>query len=265
MAKRILFLEKNKLDISMTDVTITASQGEDFVDFMRNRSNTSAWVTSGSVDADNTNFVVDFVNSVDLDFISLVKMNFKNYTVQYWNGSIYTDFSTAISVSNNTSETKYHEFTSVTTTKIKVIITGTMTANEDKYLFQLIATEAVGRLNGWPVIKKPTLSRDKIKTKMLSGKLAIKEQIGAFSVDLEIKILSDSDDLDTIEALYDTNDGFLVWLCGGDETQFSSIRKGYRLEDFYLMKCADEYQPEFYKGVYSAGIATKVSLIEVVD
>lgn len=265
MANQILFLKKNKLDISDTTVTLTASQGDDYTDFARNRLNTSAWVTSGSVDADNTNIVVDFVNSVDLDIIILAKQNFKNYTVQYWNGSAYTDFSTAINVTNSTADTKYHEFTLVTTTKIKLIVTGTQTANADKYLYQFIASEKIGRLEGWPVIKKPTLSRDRIKNKMISGKLAVKEQIGNFSTDLEVKILSDDTDLTVVEDLYDSNDGFLLWLCGGSETQFSSVRKGYRLEDIYLMKCVDEWQPEFYKGFYKSGIVTKISMSEVVD
>lgn len=265
MSSTIVFADKNKLDISESEVVITASQGNDFTDFMRNRNNTSAWVTSGSVDADNTNIVVDFVNGVDLSLIALCKMNFKSYTIQYWNGSTYVDFSTAINVTLNTQESRSHEFTSVNTTKIRLIITGTMTANEDKFLYQFIATNLIGRLNGSPIIKNPTVSREKLKVKLMSGKTAIKEQVGFFATKLQIKVTSDSDDLDIIEQLYLTNQGFLVWLCGGDESQFSSRRIGYRKEDFFLMKCSDEYTVEWYRGLYMSGQVVDMDLVEVVD
>lgn len=54
MAYRIKFFEKNKGDISNSSVVMTASQGDDYADLVRNRSNYNAWATSGSVDADNT-------------------------------------------------------------------------------------------------------------------------------------------------------------------------------------------------------------------
>lgn len=265
--RTILVCKKNKLDISDDVVTLTASQAQDFVDFVRNRLNTSAWVTTGSVDADNTTIEVDFVNQVDIDTIALVKCNFKSYTVKYWNGSIYTDFSTPINPTNNTEPSPIHEFTKVTTTKILLTILGTFVADSEKKLYQFIATDKLrtGRLNGWPEIKNATFNRQRISAKMLSGKIGLKEQIGAFSFEWNLKVYSDSSDLAIFEAMYLSNNGFLVLLSGGDDSQFSSRRMPYRNEDWLLMKCSDEYTTDWYRGLYKSGQVINVKLVEVKD
>ena len=265
MSYQIRFFEKNKADFSDAAVVATASQGVGFETFALNRSNLSAWVTNSSVDADNTTFTIDFGDLHYIDSVLLVKHNFKAYTVKYWDGSAYQDFSTAINVSGNSDETKFHQFTAVNTTKVQLTITGTMTANQDKFLYQFIVTKQIGQFNGWPVIKNPIVSRNRQFSKMLSGKQSVREMIGAFSCTLSVKTLSNSADLDIIESLYLSNEGFLLWLCGGSESQFSSSRIGYRMEDLYLMKCHNEYKPEFYNGLYKAGIVTTVDLVEVVD
>ena len=266
MAEQIMFLKKSKMDLTQDAVSITATQGNDFVDFLRNRKNTSGWATSGSVDADNTTVTVQFGNTVDIDCIALISHNLKAYTLKYWNGSAYTNFSTTIAETTNTATTKFHQFTSVATTAIQLIITGTMTANDDKFLAQMIATELIGQLNGWPVIKDPIHSRMRKRVKTISGKESIREQIGNFSCDIEVKITSDSTDLGIVEDLFESNEGFYVWLCGGDATQYRvDGLKGYRLEDWFLVKCANEYTPAFYKGLYQAGLPIKMDLQEVID
>lgn len=265
MSQQIRVFTKNKLDISNSNIVMTASQAQTYIDFVRNRSNMSAWVTTGSVDSDNTSIEVDFVDLINIDSILLLKHNFKSYTLQYWDGDSWEDFSTPIAPTNNSETSTFHQFTEVFTTKIRIIILGTVVANSDKYLFQFIATTEHAQFNGWPIIKKPQHSRQRVRTKVLSGKETIKESAGAFSCQLNIKVHSDSSDLDLIETMYFANTAFLVWLCGGDQTQFSSQRIGYRLEDIYLMKCADEYRPEWYKGFYMSGQVVAVDLIEVVD
>lgn len=263
--EQIKFFKKNELDISRTDVTITADNGQDYVDFVRNRNNTSGWMTTGSVDADNTNFLVVWDDPVAIDRIILVGHNFKGYTISYWDGSAFQAFSTDINVTNNTETTTEHEFTSVNTERIAIVITGTMTANEDKRLTQLIAATAIGQLSGWPLIRNPKVGRNRTTSKMLSGKALVRENVGNFSCTLSVENWSSDADLALIEELYFKNEGFLLWLCGGDEDQFSSRRIGYRLEDIYLMKCADEHTPEWANGFYKSGMKIGIDMIEVVD
>lgn len=265
MGQQVRFFKKNKLDISNEVAVLTASQGNDYVNYVRNRSNDSAWVTTGSVDADLTNIEVDFVDERDINFIFLVKHNFKAYTIQYWNGSSYVDFSTPISETTNTQEVTTHSFTSVSTSKIKLIVQGTMTVNQDKYLFQFIATEVIAQFDRYPIIRDPQFDRNLSKTKMLSGKTAVAENVGGFQVALRLVNTKTAADLSIFETLFFSLEGFLVWLSGGDESQFFTRIKGYRREDVFLMKCANDYSPEFVKSLYDFGLDVGVNLVEVVD
>lgn len=265
MAKQISFYYKNRGDITNPDVIYTASQGQDYVNYAFNRSNYTGWQTTGSADSDNTTFEVDFVDSRDLTDIMLMGHNFDSYNLQYWNGSIYTNFSPSISESGYSGDNSHHEFTEISTTKVKLTITGTQIADSDKILRQFILTKKIGQLTGWPQILKPQISRNRKKKKMLSGKVNLIENVGGVGFNLRVKNWNIDADLSLIETLYNSNQGFLVWISGGDESQFSSVRELYRYEDIYLMKCANEHSPEWASGIYVNGQKITIKLVETTD
>lgn len=264
MSGQIIFFKKNVADIEKTYMTVTASQGNDFASRALNRSNLSAWITTGSVDADNTTWEVDMVDESNVTDILLIKHNFKAFTVKYWDGSTYKDFSPAINETTNTSATNWYQVSNVSTSKLKITITGTQTANVDKFLYQFIATEKIGTLSGFPVIKNPTHDENKKRNTMLSGKTHLVKNVGGFQCTLNVSEWKLDADLALVESLYGSVEGFLVWLCGGNENQFSSKRIGYRLEDIYLMKCVNEYSPEWVGGIYSRGLDISIKLEEVI-
>jgi len=271
MSSQILLFEKNKIDldnpngsITVTD-SVASSTGDTIIDFVRNRSNNSSWLTTGSTDAANTELLVDFGDNSDISDIILMQHNWDSYTAQYWNGSAYVDFSPAINETGTVVDTTHHTFTNVNTNRVKIIIGSTQVADADKQLSQLICTERFGQLNAWPTIKKPTVSLNKKKSRMLSGKTFVTETTGYFSCELEVKILKLDADLTIVENVFFARQGVLVWLCGGDEDQFSSKRIGYRLKDLYLMRPTNEWQPEWYKGVYTAGMKVVIKLEESID
>lgn len=270
MSSQIIFYDKSACDIDNSSVVTTITDaiatntGSSFVSYIYNRNNNSAWLTTGSTDAANTQIDIDFGQGYDLTDIILVKHNFKAYTIQYDDGG-YTDFSTAISETTNTDETTNHSFTQVEVQKIRIIITGCMVVDADKVLRQIICTNKLGQFNGWPMIKAPTSSTNKRKDLMLSGKINITEGIGSFNVTLEVSSLSDTTDLALIESLYTRRKPSLLWLCGGDESQFNYASIGYRKEDLYLVRPIDEYDAELYKGIYTAGQKISIKLGEVID
>ncbi len=265
MSGQIIFFKKSKCDFSLGNVIASASQGSAYAAQVLNRSNLSAWVTTGSVDADNTTLTVDMSDPKVITDLLLLKHNFKAFTLKYWNGTSYQPFSPAINETSNTAASSYYEVASVTTTKLQITITGTQVANADKYLYQFIATSKIGRLNGWPIIESPVFDRNKLVSVMLSGKISLAESLGGFKTSLTVEYLKDSTDLATIEAIFGSADGFLVWLTGGDETQFSSVRQGYRMEDVFLMKCVNSLSPQWYQGLYQTGMTLQVDLAEAVD
>lgn len=265
MGKQIAFFKKNKADFADTAVLMTASEGNLYAPFVQRRSNNIGWMTTGSVDASNTTLTCDFSNLQTLTDIILVNHNFKSFTVKYWDGSTYQDFSPAVNETTNVDSTSRFSFATIDTTKIQVRITGTQIANSEKRLTQLIATELIGQLAAWALIKKPTHNRNKRDSTMLSGKHFIGENVGGFSVDLSVSYLTFDTDLTLMETLYGSGNGFLVWLCGGDEAQFRTKRIGYRLQDLYLMKCKNDYIPEWYASVYTTGVNITVQLVEVTN
>ena len=264
MAGQIIFFEKNKADIGQPNIAATASQGTDYAAYALNRNPFSAWVTTGSVDADNTTWEVDLVDPVFITNILIARHNFKSYKIEYWDSAAWQTFPTAIDETTNTETTNRHSFTSTEVFKLRITIRGTQTANDDKYLYQFIATDLIGQLSGWPIIKSPTISKNKQNAKMLSGRVAVAENIGAFACTLAVANWKLDADLDIVEELYASQDGFLVWLSGGVESQFSSLREGYRKRDIFLMKCVDEYAPEFVDGLYKTGLKLDIKLAEVV-
>lgn len=266
----IKFFKKNKIDLDFSGVTITitdavaSNTGQSFVNYLRNRNNTSGWMTTDSSDAANTQIDVVLTGRKDFDRIVLVKHNFKAYTIQYYDEDLlaYTDFSTAVNVSNNAVTTTTHSFNSVSTSKFRIIITGTMVANADKSLCQLILTEDIGEMISQPEIT-PVIDKSRKVTKYLSGKSHIIRSIDTFGVRLRKKNVDVAADQELVETLFDSFEGFHVWLSGGDISQYVNVRKGYRLEDIYLMNLSNEYEPEWDGSYFKNGLNIDLRLVEV--
>lgn len=270
MAQQIKFYLKNIIDIQNEAAGITVtdlvadSSGQDIVDFVRNRNNVSAWLTTGSTDAANTQLDVEFGVGRDLNRIILVKHNWKAFTIQYWDGATYQNFSTPINESANDDEVTEFAFNTVETDRIRIIITGAQVVDADKELYQLICTESMGQLQGWPVIKAPTHDTNKKTTKMLSGKVHVIESVGGFSLSLTVTQWRSIADLTLVEDLYFSEEAFIMWPCGGDEDQFFFAARGYRLEDFFVCRCTDNYVPELVKGIYQNGQKMDIQLAEAI-
>lgn len=264
----IKFFKKNIYDLSniipVTTVTdaIATSTGTEYTVLMRNRDNRSGWATTDSTDAANTTIEIDFVDTREFDSILLLGHNLKAFTIQYWTGSIWTNFSTPISETVNTATSSYFHFTKVFSSKVKLVMTGTMVADEDKLIRQFIITELFGEFTVEPFVK-PIIDRDRISTKYLSGKTNVSRSIGGFGCELKMESVSSDDDLTLVELIFDSYEGVLVWLCGGDTAQFDNQRQGWRLEDIYLMQPTNEYQPEWYKGYYKNGMPIALKMVEV--
>lgn len=262
------FYRKNKFDLSnlLPTVVITDSvatdTGEDFANFMRNRNNTSGWMTTGSSDAGTTTLVIDFIDSITLDRILLIKHNLKAFTLKYWNGAAWVDFSTAISETTNTAGSNEFIFDSTVTQKLQLIITGTQTADDEKLITQFIATETIGDF-AEEMELKPQFDRQRRTTRYLSGKSFVSKAVGSWNFNIKKSAVADANDLALVETLFDSYEGFLFWPSGGTVTQYEQIRKGYRLEDIFLMQCSNELGTEYVGSRYYSGMPIDLKLVEV--
>lgn len=283
MSEQIKLLRKNILDLDNPNASImvtdnTASDdGAGFIDFLRNRKNSSGWATADSNDAALTQLDFFFGDTEFVSQIILVAHNFKNYTIQYLDidTSTFVDFSTPANVINNTVDVTSHDFDRVQTKQIRLIIQNTIDVDDDKIMSQVVISEGIlagnilsetptvkNQLEGWPVIKKPRHGTIKKVLKMDSGRIHLVEQNGAFSCQLTVKVTSISEDLFMFQDIYDQREGVLLWITGGDESQFNANLRGYRNRDIFLVRPTKDYENEFYKGQYQNGTIVKLSLTE---
>lgn len=265
----IKFFRKNIIDLSNDLVTITITDsvatdtGEDFAYLMRNRNNNSGWATTGSTDAAGTTMVVDFGEERSFNCIHLIGTNLKSFTLKYWNGSAWTDFSTAINETTNTLSTNFYNFTTVAGSQLQLVISGTQVADADKYIKQFLVTEIIGTFSVQPELK-PQWDKDRKTTKFLSGKNFVAKSVGGFNLGIRMKSASLDADFAIIESLFNSYEGFLVWPCGNDVSQFTDgVREGYRLEDIFLMDLSNEYSPEYIDSRWANGLPIDLKLVEV--
>lgn len=264
MSGQLRFFRKNFADYEKGTITVTASQDSgDTANLILDRSNRTAWGTTGSVDSDNTTLLIDFLDVARLDSLFLIGHNFASFLIEYYDDTLLA-YVTLEDVTGNTATTNFYSFTVLTSSKIRITIRGTQTTNSDKVLQQFIATSSIGQFNGWPVLKKPLLARNIKQQQMLSGKMFVSQTVGRYSVSAQITVTSDSSDLSLVETLQNATEGFLFWPCGGSETQFSSVRQGYTLQDIFLVRCANEFSPEFYLGLYKSGQVVNMDFVEVI-
>lgn len=270
MASGILIWEKNKIDLTNPNVDITITDttatdnGQAFVDQMRNRKNDSGWATTDSNDAANTRIDVVMSEEPELAEILLIQMNFKAYTIQYFDGATFVDFSTPINETVNAKPDKRHSFDAVTPTdgKIRIIITGAFIVDDDKFLRQLILTQLIGQFTRFPAIVDVEDGRRRRGIRMLSGKKKIIKSTGNFKAALEQNNEVTLNDLALQESMFESFFGFLVSLGGFEETQFRTVRFGYRDRDVFHMDCENEYAPIHEDGFYQHGTPIDIKLVE---
>lgn len=246
---------------TITD-SVAMSTGQDFVNLLRNRDDESGWGTTGSNDSGNTTLEIDFVDLREFDRIMLLSHNFKSFTIKYWNGSSWVDFSTPINETTNTNTSNYFIFNKIFAQKIQLIINGTQTPNDDKFLRQLIVTEAIGEFTAQPYAE-PTIDRDRQTTKYLSGKSYVSKSAGGFLCNLRLNSMEYDADQQLAEKLYDSYEGFLVSLSGGYTNDLETVRFGWRPEDIFLMQVTNEYSPEWKDGRFNNGLPLNLKLAEI--
>jgi len=267
MAKITLY-KKNRIHIDSTVPVITVTDaiafdtGQSIVNFIRDGSNNTAWVTTDSTDAANTQLDVDMTDERDIDRIIMMH-NFEDFTIQYWNGVSFVDFSNIINQAGVAVGTQYFSFDQVTTSRIRLIITKCQGgADIDKKLRQFILTEDIGILVGEPNISKLRINKVRRNTRMVSGKFNRVKRSGATEATLELMPTTNANDVSLFQTIFDSDDGILFSFIGGDETGHLDLQ-GFRLEDVYLMGALNDLDSAYNEGFFTHGKGFVLELGEV--
>lgn len=104
---------------------------------------TSAITSGDDTDGDSVDFIVDMNYDRDVDTI-ILKSNLKTFTIYYWDGAAYQ---TLQAYAANTDEFIALAVTEQSTSRIKITATHTITANEEKKIYQLEITKKITEMN----------------------------------------------------------------------------------------------------------------------
>lgn len=229
------------------------------------------WKSSGSDDMTTETLTITLAESVAINRIFLLGINFKAFQIQYGAGSDFSNVTgldsysgSAIDVSDYAGDAAYFEFDEVTTDTIIITIDTTQTADAEKEIVQFIATNEIGTLTGFPTITGGAADRTERRAVSVSGRSHIEKGYESFSFSLELSSYNVQADLDVLEGLHDRNEPFLVWLCGGKPTNFRFKQRGFRVGDVYQMQTVGEMTSGYYRNIYPAGVEKRYRFEEAI-
>lgn len=266
----ISFFEKNKA-LYEDGATLVASSNTADQNLPLGTNKYFIWESSGSDDVTTETLTITLPESVSMSRIFLVGHNFDTFQIQY---GASLDFSNVvgldgysgalISETGFTRDTAYYEFNAVTTDTIIITADTTQTANAEKQINQIIVTNEIGTLTGYPVITNPNFDRDTRSEKATSGRLHLEKGYENASFGLNLNAYPVQADINILEGLHDRNEPFLVWLNGGKPANFTYTQRGFRVGDIYNMQTTGRLRTGYYKNIYPAGVEQNYNFEEVV-
>ena len=203
--------------------------------------------------------------------------NFKGFNIKYDSGGSFVHFASVVGLDGSQTnitetsfadDTAYYEIPTTTTTRMQIEVTTTQTADEEKYLNQVLVTTELGTLVGYPDISNVEFSRNERSKKMLSGRVLTLKGDETFKCSLVFKNYPASlgADIDLMTHLFDLEQTFLLWLCGGRRgtTYFRKALKGWRLKDIFSMQTSGAITPDYRENVYINPVNLKINSVEAV-
>jgi len=272
----IKFFDRSKI----LDATASAPiSGDASVTNLLNANRETFYRSVGSTDLITEEIEIVFSEDRPIDRLFLIDFNGKNFNVQYDVSGVWTDFANVIDLDGSQAtvtetayarDTYYAEFDQVTTGKIRIQITETQVANAQKYINQVIVTTEKATLVGYPEIKD-ILSDRRLRVKKTLNKNSVQKSLEVVTINLAFKNYPSSSvynvDIDAMLDLHDSEDNFLVWLCGGrfDSPYFRYTIRGFRLQDVYEMQVASAYKLGYRDNIYTNPInLATIKLIEAI-
>lgn len=273
----IKFFDQNKAD-SLTGATAAASSGDASAGFILDKNRFTVWRSVGSDDTTTETVTITLSSSQTFNRLFLINHNFKEYTAKYWDGFSFVDFASVISINGVTSSiisetaytlgSSYYEFDSVTTDIIEITATKTQVVDDQKFLNSFVVTPELGTLIGYPVIKGSIKDKNLRNAKLLNGRKFIDKSLKVFSYQIDFKNYPPllADDLDIVDTLFDRDQSFLVWVCGGRDGLpfFKRQISGFRIEDLIQVQVTNTFKDKYRKNTYTSMVDMKLNLEEAV-
>lgn len=257
---------KNFKKSKIIDATASALiSGDASVISLLNSNKETFYRSVGSSDSVTEEIEITFSESKTIDRLFIINFNGKSFNVMYDVVGVWTHFANVTNLDGTQSnitettydkDTYYAEFDSVTTDKIRIQITTTQIVDADKFINQVIVTEELSTLVGFPEVKQISMDRQLRSQKTISGKFSVQKSLEAFAFRLVFKNYPSSSvynvDIDAMIELHDSEDPFITWLCGGrfGTPYFSYTLPGFRLIDVFQMQVNNAFKLSYTDNIY---------------
>lgn len=252
----VKYFGPNRIDANST-YTLTSAPSADS-EYLYDNLRTTKLISSGSDDMTNEDWVIELDDSYEVDSIFIDNHNIASGSIQYWNGSAYVDFSTAISYSSHTNTTDFHQFDAVTISRIRVRMSTTQVANAEKFVGQLRLFNELGEMAANPETFVLSFPESSINHKTQDNKSVYVYNGRAARIEL---LFSDANvaDVTLLETLKDLATPFYVFP-GGGTTTFTN--RGWRIQDMFFVNYTNEFRPEIRGNILGIGEVLRVVLEE---
>lgn len=270
----IKFFSKNKITINSS---IVSSSGDSSSVYIADENYFTNWRSSGSSDSSTETITITFDAPTAIDRLHLIGHNWKSYTIKYDTTSEFSNVNSLdnsslslISESTYSRSDSYYEFDSVSVTTINIAVTTTQTANEEKYLRKLKITTEYGTLQGYPKLDSLKVDKGLIVDEMLSRRSIIEKQFDVFAMEISFEnypvTATYRVDLELIMTLFDLDEPFYIWLCGGRSgtDYFRHTIRGFRLQDLILVDFASNIEQSYKSNIYINPVNLSFDLKETV-
>ncbi len=190
-------------------------------------------------------------------------------------GNIYNDgeleltaIGSGIAQANYRVNSSYYEFDEVTTDTIIIQVSRVQdpTTIVEKFLASFIITGEIGAFSIDGLAKpNATINANNRVVSNINNKSIIQRGVDSFSCSLDSQYIYDQADLDLYTELFDRNEDFLVWLCGGryGTPYFRVNAKPYRPLDVFRVRNVATLDNNYYKNLYNSGAISNLRLNEV--
>lgn len=257
--------------------SVVASSGTARADYILGRNPLVLWKSDTGSDATEETLTITLPAPVTIDRLFLRNHNFKEFDIMY-DASGWQDFAAVVGINGEVigagidetvfaRDTAYYEFTPVTTDQIRIRARKTNVVDAKKILGQLILTEEIATLSGYPSAK-PMIDRNKRTNKTVGGRTNITRGLDSFEAMIRFQNYPTRAefvaDVETAFALNNRDLPFLVWPCGGraGETYFKHVAPGWGLRDIGLVNVTNELSAEYQRNIYINGIDFDLRLEE---
>lgn len=215
----------------------------------------------GSNDATPEVWVIEFQggNAQTISAIFMDSHNIKSGNVQYWNGSSYVDFSTAISLSGNTDTTNFWTFNAVSTTKVRFTLNTTMIVDAQKYVGEIAIFNLLGVPESQPssyVIRYRERSFE--HTTATAGSVYVYFGKKA-SIDVTFSDAS-YNDVSLFETLKNLGEPFYFYPSGG---LYEGVDIGLRIYDIFNVNYVNEFAPNLKSNLLEINQSVALELAEI--